>query len=525
MTEDADLRSLPTPTALLMVALRRFAGRTAFAGERPVTYAELGDVIGRLQSVLAQAGAAEGGTVAILSRNRWEAWAAAAASSALGLAPCWLHPLATAATHAEQAGQVAPSAIVIDAAAFPDRVEILGASLPGVPIFTLGGSPSSSDLFLAAQKVGSVSLRDLSKPSGLGMVGLTGGTTGKSKAVERSMASVASMSIATLSSFEIPDAPNFLAMGPISHVTGVKILPSLLRGGRVSMVDRFDPAEILAIIERERISLTLAVPTMIYDLLDSAELATVDTSSLRLLLYGGAAMSPARLAEGITRIGPVFSQLYGQAECHPIAVLETADHDPARPEVLAACGFPVKGCEVRIFGEGMNEVAPGEIGEICVRGPGVMMRYRDAPDATAEALAGGWLHTGDLGRLDEVGRIYIVDRKKDMIVTGGFNVYPREVEDVLTSHPDIAAAAVIGLPDPRWGEAVHAVVVMRPGRRLDEEELCARVRRAKGSLLTPKGVFEVSELPKTAAGKVDKLALAVRFGSKDSQEKAPAIAP
>lgn len=507
------LHAPATPTALLQGALRRFSGRIAFMeeGGTGIGYAALGDTIARFQSVLFRAGVSPGRPVAILSKNRWDAWAAASAVSALGAAPCWLHPLGTQSSHAEQVTQIAPSAIIVDSVGFPDRPEQFEALFPGIPVLNLGGAGCGIDLHAAASKAGSQTLQDHSHADGLGMVGLTGGTTGKSKAVERSVQSVTSMSLATLASFDLPTAPRFLAIGPISHVTGTKILPSLMRGGCVSMAERFDPEALLARIERERTSFTLAVPTMIYDILDCPALDRFDTSSLQLLLYGGAAMSPHRLAEGLERIGPVFSQLYGQAECYPIAVLDREDHDPSRPGILAACGFPVRGCTVRLLDDTLAEVPPGEVGEICVRGPGVMSGYRDAAEATAEAFAGGWLHTGDLGRIDEDGRIYIVDRKKDMIVSGGFNIYPREIEDVLTSHPDVAAAAVIGLPDRRWGEAVHAVVTLRAGCTLDERSLAELIRERKGALLTPKSFRAIAELPLTAAGKVDKRRLTERF--------------
>ncbi len=518
MTDTRGVHAFASPTAMLKTALRRYRGRTAFAldGES-VTYAALEDRVARVQAVLALAGVGADQPVAFLSRNRWDAWAAASAASALGAPPCWLHPLGTESTHAEQMLQVGPAAIVVDARSFPDRPAQLAEALPGIPIFTLGAADAGTALDAAADAMGNVRLVDLSRPEGIGMVGLTGGTTGKSKAVERSVASVASMTVATLASFDIPNEPRFLAIGPISHVTGTLLLPTLMRGGRVSLVDRFDPETVLARIEREKISLALAVPTMIYDLLDCPAMDRADTGSLKRLLYGGAAMSPHRLAEALEKIGPVFTQLYGQAECHPMATLDSADHDPVRPDILAACGFPTRGCEMRLLDDELNEPAPGEIGEICVRGPGVMTRYRDAPEATEEAFAGGWLHTGDLGRTDEEGRFYIVDRKKEMIVSGGFNIYPREIEDVLTAHPDVATAAVIGLPDPRWGEAAHAVVTLRAGCVLDEAGLADLVRTRKGSMLTPKSFRAIDELPLTAAGKVDKRGLAAACGDGDMQ--------
>jgi fatty-acyl-CoA synthase len=162
-------------------------------------------------------------------------------------------------------------------------------------------------------------------------------------------------------------------------------------------------------------------------------------------------------------VGPVFSQLYGQTECYPVSVLRKADHDPKAPELLLSCGFPITACDVRILDPDDQAVNPGESGEICVRAPHVMAEYWKRPDATTETLQNGWLHTGDIARMDERGYMFILDRKKDMIVSGGFNIFPREVEDVLSQHAEVAMVAVIGVPDEKWGEAVTAVIVLREG--------------------------------------------------------------
>ena len=276
---------------------------------------------------------------------------------------------------------------------------------------------------------------------------------------------------AILADFELPSSPRYLAAAPISHVAGTKVAPVLLRGGTVHLMQRFEPGEFLATVEREHISMSLLVPTMIYTLLDHPELATRDLRSLELLLYGASPMSPTRLTEAIERIGPRFSQLYGQTECYPISLLRKADHDPARPDLFASCGAPVAATEVCLLDAEGHRVAPGEAGEICVRAPHAMEGYWQRDDLTRDTLAAGWLHTGDIARADEHGYLFIVDGKKDMIVSGGFNVYPREVEDVVTTDPSVAIAAVFGAPDPRWGEAVMAGVVPRPGASVDAEHL------------------------------------------------------
>jgi fatty-acyl-CoA synthase len=250
---------------------------------------------------------------------------------------------------------------------------------------------------------------------------------------------------------------------------------------------------------------------MVYMLLDHPAMDSSDLSSLDLVLYGASPMSPSRLLEGIERIGPVFSQLYGQTECYPVSVLRKADHDPKQPELFLSCGFPIAACDVKILDEDDNEVEPGEPGEICVRAPHVMAEYWKRPEQTAETLKNGWLHTGDIACADELGYLFILDRKKDMIVSGGFNIFPREIEDVLTSHADVAMCAVVGVPDDKWGEAVTAIVVLRPGARPSAEELIGLVKARKGSAHAPKHVQFVTELPTTGVGKVDKKSLRAGF--------------
>jgi fatty-acyl-CoA synthase len=256
----------------------------------------------------------------------------------------------------------------------------------------------------------------------------------------------------------------------------------------------------------------MLVPTMIYVLLDHAHLSGADLSSLEVLYYGAAAMSPSRLEEGITRLGPIFFQFYGQAECPmTITVLRKEEHTVGDPQRLASCGRPVPWLDVALLDEDGQTVADGEPGEICVRGPLVMKEYLNKPEQTAEAFKFGWLHTGDVARADEEGFLTIVDRKKDMIVTGGFNIFPRELEDVLSSHPGVSAAAVIGVPDEKWGEAVKAVVVRRPGAEVAESELIAMVKERKGSIAAPKSVDFVDAIPLSPLGKPDKKSLRARY--------------
>jgi len=252
----------------------------------------------------------------------------------------------------------------------------------------------------------------------------------------------------------------------------------------------------------------MLVPTMIYALLDHPRFDEFDLSSLETVFYGASAIAPARLKEAIERIGPVFQQFYGQAEA-PMAltILRKAEHDVTDLRRLASCGRPTPWVNLALLDAAGQPVPDGEPGEICVRGPLVMDGYRDNDALNAETFRDGWLHTGDVAVRDPGGFLRIVDRTKDMIVTGGFNVYPREIEDIVGEHPAVAQVAVIGVPHPKWGEAVKAFVVLRPGMSADPAALTAVVAERKGSFQAPKAVEFVDAIPQTPVGKPDKKAL------------------
>jgi fatty-acyl-CoA synthase len=223
-------------------------------------------------------------------------------------------------------------------------------------------------------------------------------------------------------------------------------------------------------------------------------------------------VSPARLKQAIRRFGRIFFQFYGQTEVPmTVTVLRKHEHDPENMDRLASCGRPVPWVRAALLDDDLNPVPPGQPGEICVQGPLVTDGYWKLPDQTAALLAGGWLHTGDVAREDPDGFWTILDRKKDMIVSGGFNVFPREIEDVLSAHPSVAAVAVIGVPDDKWGEAVKALVVPKAGAQIDEAELVSLVRDAKGPVYAPKSVDVVESIPLTPVGKADKPALRERY--------------
>ena len=355
----------PTGTTMILRALARFPERTAFAWDGgSLTYRATLDLIGRLQAAMAAAGLAKGQTVAFLSANSAETWCAGVAASGLGLVTTWLHPLGALGDHLDVIEDAGASALIVDPRTHAQRGGELAAKAADrlAVVLTMGRADFGRDVMAAAEKIGAAAPVDLTDPDDYATINYTGGTTGKSKGAIRRHRSTAAMTVAVAADFEFPDVPRYLAAAPITHVAGTKVVPALLRGGTVHLLKGFEPEKFLATIEREKINFTLVVPTMIYVLLDHPRLDRTDLSSLELILYGASPMSPTRLVEGLERIGPIFSQLYGQTECYPVSVLRKADHDPRRPELFGSCGFPIASCSVSLRDEDNNEVAAGRGG-------------------------------------------------------------------------------------------------------------------------------------------------------------------
>lgn len=512
------LHSAPTIFSLTLRALNRYPERLAFKwGDSELTYAATKKMIGRMQALLRAQGMISGQRIALLTANRAETWCVGIAAQGLGMTTTWLHPMGAIEAHCFQLEDADVSAVVIDTAHYKERGAEIATRMPGLKIFTLGPVPYGLDILNLAEQFSETEPEDHSAVDGIATLNYTGGTTGRQKGVVKLNSTISQMVISMMADFEFPQDPKFLAVAPISHVTGTNVVPTLLRGGSVYLMEKYDIEHMARIIQRERINFLMMVPTMIYALLDHPRIAEFDLSSLELLLYAGSPMSRSRLKEGVERLGSIFSQSYGQSECFPITLLRKAHHDLSKPERLESCGLPVSACEVRLLDEKNNDVASGKPGEICVRGPSVMQEYWRQPELTREALVDGWLHTGDIAYADTEGFLYIVDRKKDMIVSGGFNVYPREVEETLYGHPAVSNCAVIGTPDAKWGEAVTALVVLRQGYTVSAEDLIAHVKEIKGSVLTPKRLDIVESLPLTALGKIDKKVIRANYWSDQSR--------
>ena len=318
-----------------------------------------------------------------------------------------------------------------------------------------------------------------------------------------------------MSEWEFPEEIRLAVVTPLSHAALSLVAPVMLSGGAFHVMESFDPDGFFDLVEEESITTTLIVPVMLYALQTHERYETANMSSMETVFYGASPMSPAKLAAAIKHWGPIFFQFYGQTEAPMVLThLKKAEHDPANLERLASCGRPTPWMHVALLDADDQPVPPGESGEICVRGPLVMSGYKDLPDESDDALSSGWLHTGDVGRFDSEGYLFIVDRTKDMVISGGFNVFPREVEDVLSTHSAVAMVAVIGVPDPKWGEAVKGVVVLSPGHEPSDDltrELQLLVRDAKGPQQAPKSIDYREELPLTPVGKLDKKAIRAEY--------------
>ncbi|HYF27161.1 MAG TPA: AMP-binding protein, partial [Baekduia sp.] len=344
----------------------------------------------------------------------------------------------------------------------------------------------------------------------------TGGTTGRSKLVAVDAQSWSTMTNLAALHWPRAEHPVNLMVAPITHGAGGMAVILAGLGATILMEDGFDAGEVLQRIERDRVTHIFLPPTAYYALLAHPDRDRYDFSSLKMLLVAAAPVSPDKLAEGVGVFGPCLAQCWGQAEApfmltwlapEVIAAASRGEH----PERLASCGTATFASTIAVMGEDGELVGTGERGELVARGELVTPGYLGAPDETAEMRTHGWHHTGDVGYRDEDGFFYIVDRLKDMIITGGFNVFSSEVEAAVLAVPGVQECAVVGVPDERWGEAVKAVVVGDGSVELDEDAIVAVCKERLGSVKAPKSVDVMAELPKTPVGKIDKKQVRAQF--------------
>jgi len=489
-------------------------------GERSITYGELRDWSNQIANALLSLGLQKGERVGLLLPNSLEFIPAQHGIWKAGGVLVQMPGRAAASVHRANLDQTEATTLIYHAS-FDAVVEEMRAGLPTLGrVIRVGGCAESSadhafESLVAGQPTGrpGVPIDEHDEAYVL----FTSGSTGEPKGVVQSHFTWAHYSItAGLEIGDIQQGEVFAHGAPLTHFTQIFVHPTFIRGGTNVMLPGLEVDTLLSAIERWKVTATAVVPTIIYMLVDHPKRDSYDLSSLSTMIYAGSPIAPDRLKDALEVLGPIFIQTYAGTEPGYVSCLRKTDHRVDTEEDirrLASGGRPIPYVEVTIQDDEDNILPVGEVGEICSKQLGQMLGYVDA-SRNAEALRDGWVHTGDIGRLDEDGFLYLVDRKKDMVVSGGFNVFPRQVEDVLLEDPDVAQTAVVGIPHEKWGEAVHAFVVVKDAVAADDvlvERLKGGVKAALGSVSAPKTVDFLDELPVNPAGKVDKKTLRAPF--------------
>jgi acyl-CoA synthetase (AMP-forming)/AMP-acid ligase II len=480
------------------------------ANGQTLTYGDVQRLSAQVAWALSRSDVSPGDKVAILSANDPVAFSCVFGISRAGAVWCPVNPRNEAAENRDLLDFFDCTCLIFQAA----FASLVTKILPDLPKLTTlvcldGDVPGAVPFrqWLADPELVQAQLWQADPVDDIVMLVGTGGTTGRPKAVMLTGHNIETMSALTLMSYPFTPRPRYLALAPLTHAAGVLCFPVMALGGEIVIMSHPDLTEFLALAQRHQITHTFLPPTLIYMLLDHHDLPDTDLTAMQCLWYGAAPMSASRLEEALEKIGPVLGQLFGQSEAPMmISTLAPADHfhpdGSLARERLSSAGQPTPLTLVAIMDDDGKLLAPGERGEIVVRGPLVMAGYYKNPAASEEAARYGWHHTGDIGYLDDDNYLFIVDRAKDMIITGGFNVYSAEVEQVLLAHPAIQDCAVIGLPDEKWGERVTAVIQLRAGQNASQDEVRAFVKARIGSVKAPKQVEVWPDLPRSKVGKV-----------------------
>ena len=467
----------------------------AVCGELSYTYAELGVRVRKLSGVLDGLGVKQGSTVAVLMQNCHRYLESYYAIPAIGAV---LVPLNNRHSLAEQryiCGDAGIEVLIVDEI----HREIAEQLRDVVKHILL--APEDYELGLeAAEEHPAIFELD---PESLGGLFYTGGTTGASKGVMLSHRNISTNAMHAAVCLGYRDTDVYLHAGPMFHLAdGASTFAVTWIGGTHTFVGQFDPGRVLQTIEQLGVTVTMLVPVMINAIVNDPRTEQSDLASLRLILHGGAPIAPELLRTAIKTLRCSFTQAYGMTEAAPLLTALSNEEDLVDSPRIASAGRPIVGVEVRVLREDGTLCEDDEVGEVVARGPNMLQGYWRKPEETKAAMRDGWYWSGDMARRDSDGFIYIVDRSKDMIISGGENVYSTEVEAAIYAHPAILEAAVIGIPDERWGEAVHAVVVLKPGAELTAEQLREHCKGHIAGYKCPRGVDFVDVLPKSGAGKI-----------------------
>jgi long-chain acyl-CoA synthetase len=505
------------PGILFMWPPTRFKDHTAIVfKETRQTYSQFDASVNRVSNGLLSLGLTTGQKVAVLLNNGLESAIFLLAVPRAGLIYISLNTRHSAREHSDILKDSEADAIIVGEE-FIEKIKPVVTSVLSIK-HTIGVGRVEGDLQSYEELIANQSETrpnvDVDYENDIERIQYTSGTTGRPKGVVWTFGVGYNVLTSTLINMDQPIGPETvnLNIGPLTHAAGLMMMIYYSRGATNIILPGFDEEAVLKAIEREKVTSLLLIPTMLYRLLMFPGLQSYDLSSVKRIWYGTAPMAVDRLKEGIRIFGNVFRQNYGMTEiAQPITFLGPEDHiidgTDIQTKRLASAGKPAMGVELKVAGDDGNEVEPGEVGEILLRSNKLMKGYWKMPRETAEAFKDGWFHTRDMATTDSDGYVYIVDRKSDMIISGGFNIYPREVEEVIMAYPGVAETAVIGVPDPEWGEAVKAIVVAKQDAVLTAAEIIQHCRKHLAGYKKPKSVDFIEEIPKNLYGKIDRRAL------------------
>lgn len=531
-----DVSTNSTVAAMVAGALRRRPQADAIITEegRVVSFAELRDRVWRLATALTGGvGLVQGDRVAVLSNNCPEYIEIDFACALTGLVKVPLYVRNSPSEHANMLHDSGAAIVIAEPRFIDPLAEILGG-VSGLQhgIVALAGEgrvENTADVrdyeALIADSRATPPDHTLITATDPYQIRYTGGTSGLPKGALADHGAMLTACLGNLAvhSFQGAVGPGDVvghAMG-FSHTDAFMMSAYSWAGASHLTMRKFDPERFLALTERHRISISMMAPAMVSMMMtDPAWADRYDTSSLRSVTYGGSLMPVPVLQPALERFGPIFAQVYGMTEAPSlITILPQRDHDVDDPEILRSCGFAMPWVDLQILDENDELLPVGETGEVGVRGRNVMTEYVNRPDATREALANGWYHSGDLGYMDERGYIYLLDRKTDLIISGGYNVYPAEVENALMSHQDVLEVAVVGSEHERWGETVSAIVTVKPGAQVTLSELQEECVKHIGSYKKPRRARITEDpLPRSEFGKVLRRDLRKQFLSNPFEE-------
>ena len=482
-----------------------------------VTHSEFYEQSLQLARALSASGAKHQDRISILSMNSLRYFIVYGACELSGLITSTVN-FRLAPMEVRQILQDASPSVLFIESDFIETIETIRPELSGIKHFVITDGNVPDWAISWEDFVSTVGEEQVTEPSEDDICYLiyTSGTTGKPKGcmLEHRAETEMAQTLATCMGVGAHDKT--LLMMPLFHIGAKAIaLAQQWVGGSVILQRAFNPIEVLSAIDRERVTATHMAPVLIQEMLEVPDFQSYNISSLRMLIYSAAAMPTPLLKRALDNFGPIFLQMYGQTEgiatMLPISAHQI-NNDSGAQRRLGSVGHPFIGMDITIRDENNNALPDNEAGEICLRGKMLMRGYWNNMPATLETLSGGWLHTGDVGKIDDDGYIHLVDRKKDVIISGGENIYSREVEDAILIHPNVYQAAVIAKPDDKWGESVCAVVSLREGKAMSDEQLKVHCQQQIARYKAPKTVVFVDELPLMPNGKINKLLLRGKYG-------------